>query len=262
MIKVILSSESRATAANAVEYALAPNILFLVALDDTGRLFDLDGNFYAVTTTGAQMLRETLEHGTAMTAQRIASQYGVDTQRVQSDLEIFLQELQRHRLLRHSTSERSCSPPRRPAATLSPLLFAPALHLVHRGFHSLKTRTWALLILARLSLGLFGWNQTVATWLQCHPMVGKHWPASEKETVQAIEETVRAVTAAYVFGVSCKERSLCCWALLRAAQVPAALVLGINLFPLASHCWCEVGSTIVTDFPDRCAQFTPVLRYV
>jgi len=49
--------------------------------------------------------------------------------------------------------------------------------------------------------------------------------------------------------------------LLRSAGVPAKLVVGLDLYPLAGHCWCEVGQHAFSDFPDRCESFTPVIRY-
>jgi hypothetical protein len=248
--------------AGAIDYALPSDVIFVIGPDDTGRLFDLDGNFYALTTTGAQMLQETLEHGITSTVQKIASQssqYRMDAQRVQTDLNGLLRELEGQGLLWGPSSQLRL---RKPANAFPFLLSAPALHLAHGGFRSLKTRAWVLLTLARLSLRFFGWNRTVATWLRYRPDVQERRALSvQEETVRTIEETVRAAAASYLLGVTCKERSLCCWALLRAAGVPAGLVLGINLFPLASHCWCAVGSAIVTDFPDRCEHFTPVLRY-
>jgi hypothetical protein len=61
--------------------------------------------------------------------------------------------------------------------------------------------------------------------------------------------------------MACKERALCCWALARAAGLAATLVVGLQLFPLAGHCWCEVGSWTLSDDRARCDLYTPVIRY-
>ena len=94
----------------------------------------------------------------------------------------------------------------------------------------------------------------IAEWL-----VG---PARRIESgVRALDDALRQTAAGHLLVMACKERALSCWALLRWAGAPAALVVGLDLFPLTGHCWCEVGSRIVTDFEDRCASYMPVARY-
>jgi hypothetical protein len=114
-----------------------------------------------------------------------------------------------------------------------------------------------LLAAARIFIRIFGWNETRRTWLE-QPA---HCTAAWTPNADAIAEAVRRAAAGHLLGVSCKERSLCCWALCRTAGIPASVVLGISLFPLASHCWCETAAGCLTDFPDRCESFTPVLKY-
>ena len=80
-------------------------------------------------------------------------------------------------------------------------------------------------------------------------------------TVQTIDAAVRGAASRHAFSVECKERSLSCWSLARAAGLPATVVLGINLFPVAGHCWCESGPWTLSDYEDRCQNFTPVVRY-
>jgi hypothetical protein len=39
--------------------------------------------------------------------------------------------------------------------------------------------------------------------------------------------------------------------------------VGIDLFPLASHAWCESGGRIVGDrYDGSCERYTPVISYV
>lgn len=83
---------------------------------------------------------------------------------------------------------------------------------------------------------------------------------SEK-IIEAIDEKVRTIAAKHLLNIGCKERALCCWTLIRSYGLPVKLVLGVDLFPLASHCWCEFGSEILTDYSDRCERFTPILSY-
>jgi Transglutaminase-like superfamily len=76
-----------------------------------------------------------------------------------------------------------------------------------------------------------------------------------------IDTAVRQAAARHILKVECKERALCCWVLARRAGVPAQLVVGICLFPLEGHCWCECGEWIFSDDRDRCASYHPVITY-
>jgi hypothetical protein len=119
------------------------------------------------------------------------------------------------------------------------------------------------LALARLSFALFGWTRTVAVWQEAHA----HFPTrqagvGDAETIRALDRIVRAAVAGHPIAVACKERALCSWSLARAAAgLHAALVVGIDLFPMAGHCWCEVGTQTLGDDRDRCDHFTPVGRW-
>jgi hypothetical protein len=72
---------------------------------------------------------------------------------------------------------------------------------------------------------------------------------------------VRAAVAGHPFAVACKERALCSWSLARTAGLRATLIVGIELFPIAGHCWCEVSERPLGDDQGRCDQFTPVARW-
>jgi hypothetical protein len=259
MINAIHSAATAGMATSATEYALAPHIILLLVHDGTARLLDMDGRFYALTAMGATMLRETLDRGTAAAVQTIAAQYGVAAQQVHRDLETFLRALEAQRLLHRPGSHRH---QRRGNTTLPFLLLTPLLHVVHSSGRALRTRVWVVLTLARLWFWLFGWARTIAAWQRYHGTTPAGTPMPEQAAfMRAVDAAIRAVAARHVFGVGCKERSVCCWSLLRAAGVPATVVLGVNLFPLASHCWCEADSRTWSDEQEQCARFTPVARY-
>jgi hypothetical protein len=241
------------------DYALAPDVILLPLHDGTARLLDLGGSFYAVPAVGAGMLRDTLDLGTAAAVRRAAEQYDVDVRQVQADLDTFLRRLEKEGLIRPRLARRGL---RRSTTALALLILAPALFFAHRARPGPRARAAALLTLARLSFRLFGWSRTVAAWQWCHPRGVESPPANEWEaTVRAIDEAVRQAAAGHALEVECKERSLCCWALARRAGVPAALVVGVALFPLAGHCWCESGPWMLGDDRDRCEAYTPVARY-
>ena len=121
--------------------------------------------------------------------------------------------------------------------------------------------TVALLLLARCCFALFGWARTVAAWQTSVwqpeypvPTVGSD------DIIARIDDTVRQ-RAAHLPLTDCKERALCCWFLLCSMGIPAVLVVGIQVYPLTGHCWCQVGAHVLTDFSDRCDDYTPVIRY-
>jgi hypothetical protein len=245
------------TPIGAPDYRLGPDVILLPVQDGTVRLLNLGGRFYAVAAVGAQMLRATLERGTAAAVQHIAAQYGVARERVEADLTAFVADLQRQGLL---VSGRARQRLGRAGAGLPYLLLAPVLGGIHRLAASVTVKAWLLLALTRLCLCLFGWTRTMAAWQKYHgARAGSRVP--DDRTVTAIDEAIRQAAANHLFPVECKERALSCWALLRSAEVPAALVVGIKLYPLAGHCWCEVGSRILSDHADRCEEYTPVIRY-
>ena len=116
--------------------------------------------------------------------------------------------------------------------------------------------------LAFLSIHLFGWPRTIAIW---HHYLQKHAPGRAirelEQSAQDIDKIVRTVAACHLLHVECKERALSCWWLLYSVGFSAKLVLGVSLFPLGCHCWCEAGQFVFSDDQDRCEEFIPVLSY-
>src|SRR5215510_11221249 len=88
------------------EYVLPPDVIFLTVEDGSARLLDMGGGFHAMPAVGACMLRETLANGVAAAVARIAEDYGVARQQVESDLTVFLSDLESQGLLRGRGSRR------------------------------------------------------------------------------------------------------------------------------------------------------------
>jgi hypothetical protein len=262
VIKTILSSETAQARPDSPAYLLAPDVFLVLVADGSARLLDLAGDCFALPPVGARMLRDTLERGTGAAVADVAAEFGVELAQVQRDFDHFLNGLQRRRLLR-----RARTPPRRSRSLLPSLILMPVLRWLHRPSRPAPRRVWGLLALARVSFRLFGWARTIAAWQRYHGQPpGPDMPANgaaldAEQAIGAIDEAVRRTAAHHPLAVTCKERALCCWSLLRALGLPATLVVGLNLFPLEGHCWCEAGTRVLTDYPDRCAHFTPVVKY-
>lgn len=247
------------SAEGVADYFLSPDVMFVTVYDGSARLLDMGGSFHAVPEIGARMLRETLADGEAAAAARIAEHYGVARQQVQDDLTVFLRHLENEGLLcrkRNPGSRRSGS------FAVARLLLRPSLSAAHRALRSTQAKARALLVLARLSFALFGWSRTLVVWQEAHA----HVPAqqageADAETIRRLDKAVLAAVASNPIAVACKERALCSWSLARVAGLHAALVVGIELFPIAGHCWCEVSGQPLGDDREHCDLFTPVARW-
>jgi hypothetical protein len=242
-----------------VAYFLPPDVILVTVDDGSARLLDMAGGFHAVPAVGALMLKETLTNGADAAVTRIATTYGVARQQVQNDLAVFLCELEKQGLL---CSERSRRRGPGGASGLARLLLRPSLEATHRLLRSPEAKARALLALARLSFALFGWARTVAVWKDAHARFPAR-PAGERdgETIQALDQAVRAAVASHPVSVACKERGLCSWSLARAAGLHASIIVGVFLFPIAGHCWCEVGTQTLGDDRERCDEFTPAAQW-
>ncbi len=240
-------------------YVLAPDVILVTVEDGSARLLDMAGSFHAVPEVGARMLKETLAHGPDAAAAHIAQDYGVVPRQVRDDLAVFLRDLEDKGLV---CSARSRGSRRRRGFGLASLVLTPALRALHR-VRSSKTKSRALLALARFSFALFGWTRTIAVWQEAHAGFPAR-PAGESnaETLKAVDTAVREAAAGHPVAVACKERALTAWSLARAAGLDASVVVGIALFPIVGHCWCEAGAQTLGDGSARDHHcYTPVARW-
>lgn len=256
LIHSVLCAEAHVTTSN---YRLAPQVIFLQIQDGSARLLDLGGNFYAISPMGARMLSETLKVGTRTAAERIATEYPTERSCVRRDLHAFLHDLEKKRLIYANKLFRKKTQSK---YTLSLSILLPLLRYISIRPTSLEKKAWVLLMLAAVSLRLFGWPQTIASWqayLQKHASGSPTAPL--EQSVKDIDHIVCTVAACHPFHVECKERALTCWWLLATAGFSASLVLGVTLFPLGCHCWCEAGQFVINNDQDRYEQFTPICSY-
>jgi hypothetical protein len=234
------------------EWKLVSDVLFVPAPDGSARLFDLNGDCHAVSSIGAEMLEAVFEQGEAAAVQLIAEGYEVDLVQVQNDVSSLLEELVAKRLIRRHGRVR------RQVNWLSWLL-VPCLWIAcYLPFN--RIGMFALLALARFSFRWFGWSTTVNVWGRFFSL-RNHLPERRpaEQLAREIDRQVRAAAAAHLFRTECKERALCCWAMARRAGLPASLLLGIQFYPLAGHCWCEVGKLILSDDKPVCDLYAPII---
>ncbi len=238
-------------------YVLSTDVVLLPLEDGTARLLDLGGSFFGLSEVAAEMLRGTLEGGVEATIRRIAAEYHADSDRVRTDLAALLNKLRTKGLIQCSDNR---SPVVKLRAAIALAISFPALRILGL-LRNQQLKAAALLALARSCFALAGWARTVEAWRKCLRRVNAPISASEQEQlIGAIDGATRR-SASKLPSIACKERALCCWFMLQSAGISAALVMGVKLFPFSGHCWCEVGTRILTDFPERCKAYTPVVRY-
>ena len=213
------------------------------APDGSGRLLDLDGSFYAVDPIAAELLADLSRGGRAEAVRAAARRHRVPEQQVAADLDALLAEL--------PAGIGTAAPARRHrwADTFVPALLAALCRVRHPA-----PRTWALLAAARLCFAAAGWSRTLRWWTDL-PARGGPVAAG---TVAGIDRRVRHQATGSVLGHTCKERAVVCLAEARAAGLPAAVVLGLSSYPLATHSWCVVDDVVIGDHPDLCAAFQAV----
>lgn len=240
------------------EYSLSSDVILFPVDDGSERLLDLDGDFYALSAIGAEMLKGTLADGAEATVGRIARQYSASETQVRTDLQALLGELRKKGLL-HRSDGRSLS--RRLRAVAATVLMVPILSCFDLIRSRERLRITPFLIFARLCFSTLGWARTVEVWQNSvHPAKTSYSASEQEEIITKVDEAVRR-SAARLPSIACKERALCCWFTLRSMNIPATLVVGVQLFPMAGHCWCETGKHVLTDFPDRVETYVPVIRY-
>lgn len=262
LIKSVISSRMQdATASGG--YGLPENVFLVVAEDGTGRLLDLAGNVCAITATGTTMLEMVLRGQDFDAAcQALADRFYADPQQVHRDMDVFLLDLERQHLLvpPGSTRRRTWSIGRKLCWLIAPILYLCAFG----PDRWLKAKAWVLLTVAYLCTRAFGWPNTVSIWELCtSASPGRRGRSPDDagmlSTIDAV--ATRAITR-HPLNLGCRERALCCQVLARSAGLPAKIVLGIELFPFALHCWCESGSRILADrYEGRCDRYTPLAVY-
>jgi hypothetical protein len=254
MIRDILSANSIRPGAAPAACVLGPDVVFVVIDDRTGRLLDLGGHFHALSVVATDMLLQVLNGPLAVAAEAVATRYRAPIDQVAADLMELLDDLEHRGLIRPAGT----TPRRRLSSRLAGLLLPAAVRSILALPLSGRAKATLLLGLAHRSIPLFGWPGTVAAWRR----VGVAPAGESAGRIEEIDEAVRAAANRHVLNTECKERGLVCWLMLRSAGVAARLTVGIDLYPFSSHCWCEAGGRILSDFADRCQRYTAVATYV
>lgn len=243
---------------NQTEFTLSRDAAIIVMEDGAARILDMQGDCLTLPRVGAEMLSWTLKHGAKQAAEKLAETYGIELETARSDLSALLADLLARRILHEGSSQpHAAGPVRKGGAHLLASLLLVAVRLAP----TTRMRAALLLAAARISYALFGWRPTLEAWRRRIPRGAGSLPGEAAATIAAIDTNVKSAATSHPLGVDCKERALASWALARRAGIAARLVIGVELYPLTGHCWCEVEEQIVSDLPDFCRRHIRVLEF-
>jgi hypothetical protein len=244
-------------------YRLREGVVLIVAPDGSSRLMDLAGDVCAISATGTMMLESIFSQSIDAACQAVAKRFGVGAERVRLDMAALVGPLERRRLL---IAPGCAGHARASVASVSCWMIAPVVALCAAAPRRLvSAKAWVLLTIAFISTRVFGWPNTIRVWNRTTSGRRRDvTPAvsADAEILDTIDRAVARAMSMHPLHVSCKERALSCQALARAAGMDSSVVLGVDLFPFAMHCWCECSSRILADrYDGQCDRFTPIMVY-
>ena len=262
------------TTNNSSEYSLNQDV-FLFCEDNMAQVLDFQkGQFYGLDPIGTVMISLVLEQGVEAAIAYMTQTYDVTAEQIRSDLTGLLQDLEQKELIfcKKDYKKNSFLWLRYKFALIKnyfgsvSLKLVKAISLVIRkfinpGITPNRSSVELLLTFSWLSFRFLGWSRTLSLWKQWHQQTDS--VDTPKIVIQEVDRIVRETAAWQLFlPMVCKERALVGYHILRAFYgLPAQLVLGINRHPFQVHAWVECEGKVITDDPEHCATFIPVVQY-
>jgi hypothetical protein len=238
-------------------YVLGPDVFLIPLQDGTMGLLDLDGSYVCLSQTAAKMLKGISTRSEAETIEQIADEYDVEVATVRADLNQLIASLRTNGLIRRRGDRQLRARFRRVIAIVIGYPVLASLGFVSNP----RLKSLALLALARIQFRLAGWARTVDTWRNYLRRYEVFDTAARQDSLlDSIESGVNG-WANHLLSVSCKERALCSWFMLRAAGIPAVLVMGVQFSPFSGHCWCELDGRVLADSQESCGAYTRIICY-
>ena len=259
-----------------ITYSLNQDVhLFLQ--DNIAQLLDFrHGQFYGLDPIGTLMVSLVIEQGSEETVKYIAQTYGVNQEQVGSDLAQLLQNLEQKKLIVAQGKDNNSffqwfQAQKKKAGKLLDAILLWFLKIVSSIIHRLldKEQTPSrqtvelLLSLSWISFRLLGWSRTIALWQNWHQQIEERDISDQQEVIEEVDRTIREAAAwKLFFPIVCKERALVGYHILRTFySLPATLIVGVDHYPFQIHAWVECDDKIVTDDPEHCEPFIPVISY-
>jgi hypothetical protein len=219
----------------------------------------MGANVCAIDAASTELLRTVLSVGPERSAEELMKQYGVEEAQASADIQAFVRQLQREKIIQRDGLIKS--PTEYIKAAAARVCIPVALRMVHLLAKDLPRRAWGLLLVARWAVTRFGLAAAVRRWDHFYPQPIVVAAPQDAETLNVIDAVVRETTSRHFLNAQCKERGLACLALCRHQGFPAELVIGMTFTPLEGHVWVESAGRILSDDPEHCQPYEPVARY-
>ncbi len=251
--------------------------VFLFFQDNLAQILDFNrGQFYGLDSIGTLMVSLVLEHSSEEAVKYITQTYDATEEQVISDLTKLLQNLEQKQLI---IAQGKQSNPflqwfhhqkKKAAKLLDAILlwFLKRLssiiyRLLDNGQTHSRRTVELLLTLSWISFRLLGWSSTISLWQHWHHQGKESDTSGRGEVIKEVDRMVREAAAWKLFlPMVCKERALVGYHIIHTFYgLPATLVVGIDRYPFQIHAWVESDDKIVTDDPEHCEPFIPVVRY-
>ena len=229
---------------------LLPDVVVVRARDESVRLLNLCGSFFALDAVTSHIVRALVDGGTERAIEEAAAEYRLPPADAARYIQELACELESAGLVGTSkTQDRGWL---RHLSTCGLALLA---------FPSTDLETFGrrFLPVIKFAMAVSGWEGAVGV---CARVMGRKAPSNvETQTLTDLDASVRRMAARSVLRVECKERSLLLWVLAHRAGKAIDLVVGVRLYPFEAHCWCEDHGAYLSDDPSRCIMFQPIRRY-
>ena len=245
--------------------------------DDVAQILDFDrGEFYGLDPIATIMVSSVLEKGIEETILDITQIYEVNEDRARTDLSELIQNLEQKRLIISQEKENNSfsqllQDQKSKIAKLLNSILLWSLKRVSSIFNPLLNKEQTptrqtvelLLTLSWMSFRFLGWSRTIYLWQHWHQQPEESDISAQEEVIKKVDRVVREAAAWKLFlPMVCKERALVGYHILRTFyRLPASLVVGVDHYPFQIHAWVECDDKIVTDNPEHCEPFIPVVSY-
>ncbi len=234
---------------------LRDGVILILLADGSSCLLDFDGDFYRLSQRATRILVANLELGCSAAAEAIALPLAISADDAARASMKLIRRLKHLGLLVTDLTDgrRMCHPLRKFVARFLHATSSIRFGSRPRGIRLLLCSAWA-------SMRIAGFGTTVEQWVQSNSASDKPfrsvWPSENQLAELVCESSLRLPLE-----ISCKERALCVWRLVREAGIPAGLILGIDIAPFQAHFWCSSIGGVIGDDPEYCARFTPVFDF-
>jgi hypothetical protein len=252
------------------QYRLFPQVI-LQAQEEGAYLLDFNqGQFYQLDGVAHDMVSLILKGDLTTALHHCAQIYDVPPDRLQTDLEGLLAELVARRLLIPVTRDRPSNGSLSNWFASLGLPMATAIawggrKLLNPGAEPNGVTINLLLWLSWLSFRYLPWGTNLALWQHWHPpvLITDRDPEHIQQILTTVDRRIRENAAAsFFFPMVCKERALVGYHLLRVFyHLPVQLIIGTALYPFQVHAWVTYQGQIITDDPEHCAYFDPIMTY-